>query len=375
MAKQKQSFFNKSVTAAKFNQRLQQEAENAQKAVASNLGVEVNSEIKETPVKEQQANTEHQQKVDALYPFVNEYIPLDKLRPANPEWNFFPAQNNQMLAELVGNIAMYGQTTPARVWKQTDGTYMILGGHTRFEALNRLHEMYQSGEVELEHDFDTMWCSVYDVDTLDDIEARKIVIYDNTIRRNNSNSLLSRSVIRMNQLMKETRPSHRPDQRRGRIRDHIAEIFNISPAAASRASKLEHLIPEFWPMMDAEGKDKRITDSLAQAIASMPKELQRYVFDNALWIGAKLSATQMKMLKNAVTTDEVKDIFDGPMFHSVSAKAEIQGALPDGYKTFVVAGNSDEIWKIKQAVFELINSHPDISNQTKYINKMLLQDN
>ena len=331
MAKEKQKVGTFNITAAQFNQKKQMEALKARKAAAMNLGAKLDhtSEIKAPTPAETTQRREQAQKINAMYPFTNEHIPLDKLKPANPDWNFFPMQNVQMLSELVGNIALYGQTTPARVWKQKDGTYMILGGHTRFEALKQLHEMYQSGEVELEHDFDTMWCSVYDIDTLDDIEARKIVIYDNTIRRNNTKSLLNRSIIRMNQLMKDTRPSRRPDVRRGRIRDQIAEVFNMSPRSIAGINKLEYLIPDFWPMMDVEEKDKRITDGLAQAIASMPAELQKYIYDETLWIGAKLSGMQLKMLKNATSTEEVRNIFEGPTYRSVSAKAEIEGTLPD----------------------------------------------
>lgn len=374
MGKQKQKVGAFNITAAQFNGRKQKEAMEARKAVAGKMGVEVDEEIKKPTVAEVQANTEHQQKVDALYPFTNEYIPLDKLRPANPEWNFFPAQNAKMLSELVGNIALYGQTTPARVWKQANGTYMILGGHTRFEALTKLHEMYQTGEVELEHDFDTMWCSVYDVDTLDDVEARKIIVYDNTIRRNNSKSLLNRSIIRMNQLMKDTRPSRRPDVKRGRIRDQIAEVFNMSPQSVANVNKLEYLIPEFWPMMDTEEKDKRITDALAKAIASMPKELQEYVYNEALWVGVKFTGTQLKILSKAATIDEVNSVFDAPAYHSISARAEIEDALPQGYKTFVVTGSSEEILEMRQAIYKLIEMNPDISEVTKRLNKKLLEN-
>ena len=78
----------------------------------------------------------------------------------------------------------------------------------------------------MDHDFDTMWCSVYDTETLDEIEARKIVIYDNTIRRDNTKAVQRRSIINMNQLRKETRTSRRPDTKREKISEQIAEVMN-----------------------------------------------------------------------------------------------------------------------------------------------------
>ena len=372
--KQKVGVFN--INADQFNQRKQKEAFEARKAAAASLGAEIEDtqEIKAPTAAEQQKNRERTQTIDAMYPFTNEYIPLQKLRPAKPEWNFFPAQNVQMLSDLVGNIAMYGQTTPARVWKQTDGTYIILGGHTRFAAISKLHELYQSGEVELEHDFDTMWCSVYDVDTLDDVEARKIIIYDNTIRRNNTKSLMARSIINMNQLMAQSRSSRRPDTNRGRVREQIAATLGISEGTVSGIYKLRKLIPEFWPRLDDLDRQGRITDSFAQAVAVLPEDLQHYIFDKALWVDNKLNASQLKRLSKAENREAVDHVFGAPVSYAVTAKAELTEALPEGYKTMLFTGTPEEIEMLRHAVYNIIKDNNDISEKTKQINNILLEN-
>ena len=371
MAKQKQKVGIFNINANQFNQRKQREAREARKAAAESLGTQANEgEISLPSADEVRTNMERAQRIDAMYPFTNEHIPLDKLRPAKQAWNFFPVQNAQMLSDLVGNIAMYGQTTPARVWKQSDGTYVILGGHTRFEALKKLHELYQSGKIELEHDFDTMWCSVYDVDTLDDIEARKIIIYDNTMRRNNTKSLMARSIINMNLLMRNTRPSRRPDTKRVRIAEQIAENLGVSRNTVNGIYKLRNLIPEFWPLLDEPDKAMRITDAFAQAVAMLPKDLQKYVSESGIWVDRKFKPSQLKALSKVTSTEEIDELFTAPEKYSVGAKTEIAQPLPEGYKAVVLAASPDEIPIIK----EMIEKADSISDETKRLIKLLLND-
>lgn len=56
-------------------------------------------EVKPQSEKQKQENVERKQKIDDMYPFESDvHIPLDKLRPAPEEWNFFPAQNTELLS-------------------------------------------------------------------------------------------------------------------------------------------------------------------------------------------------------------------------------------------------------------------------------------
>ena len=321
---------------------------------------------------QQQAATERKEKIDAMYPFQpNVHIYLDKLRPAPEAWNFFPAQNTELLAELMANIATYGQTDPARVWKQKDGTYIILGGHNRYTALSNLHRLYQSGAVDMDHDFDTMWCSVYDTDTLDEIEARKIVIYDNTIRRENTKSLQRRSIINMNQLMKETRPSRRPDTKRIRISEQIAETMNISGRTIRGILKLKKLIPEFWPLFDETDKTKKISDRFAQAVSSLEPDLQREIFESKIYEGNKLTAGQLKTLSKAESYDDVQKVFTEPSKYTVSAKKELFSPFPADVNTFVCCATPDEEDLLKKLIYKTVMEHSEFSETTKKNIKML----
>lgn len=315
---------------------------------------------------QQQATAERQEKIDAMYPFQPDvHISLDKLRPAPEAWNFFPAQNTELLAELMANIATYGQTDPARVWKQKDGTYIILGGHNRYTALSNLHRLYQSGTVDMEHDFDTMWCSVYDTNTLDEIEARKIVIYDNTIRRENTKALQRRSIININQLMKETRPSRRPDTKRVKISEQIAETMNVSGRTIRSILKLRKLIPEFWPLFDEKDKDKKISDGFSQAVASLKPELQKKIFDSKIYQGKKLSGSQLKTLAMATSFEEIESLFTEPSKYTISAKAELAHPLSNNVKSFICCVSKDEEELLKKFIYDAVKNHSEFSDITK----------
>lgn|GEM_PF-1234317 len=362
--KQKVGIFN--ITADQFNPKKQKEAMEAKRAAAASLGAQLDetAEIKEPTAEERKASTEQQKKIDAIYPFTSEYIPLDKLRKAPDEWNFFPAQNAEMISELVGNIALYGQTTPARVWKQADGTYMILGGHTRFQALEKLHELYQAGKVGLEQDFDTMWCSVYDTDTLDEVEARKIVIYDNIIRRENSTAVKARSVITMAQLERDTRSAKKIGKRRTRILENVAAIMNENLGNVKRIYQLRTLIPEFWPLVDAKDREEKVTHQFARDIAMLSPELQKYIYDKELYKN-KITPQLRAGLKKVQDTNDIDELFTAPEIFSISARMELPAPLPDNYETIMLFASKNEMEKIKSIIEYNVCASNEISDETK----------
>lgn len=322
-------------------------------------------EIPPVSPKLQQEERERQQKLKELYPdFLERDIPLEKLVGAPAEWNFFPQWNREQMTELMENIAVYGQLSPALVWEQEDGTYMILGGHNRFHALSKLHEILAASDPEEAKFYETMRCNVYAHDTLDEVEARKIIIFDNTIRRENSKSLMARSIINMNQLMKETRDTRRPDTRRTRIRDQIAETMNVSSRTVTGVIRLRNLIPEFWPLFDAKDKEQKISAAFGQAISWLPENLQRYIYESKIYVGARLSSAQAKALRSAETEAQVREIFEAVPEKKTVVKVQLSYAVPvpDGMEPLILPCRREERSALAEAL-----KNASLSEETKQV--------
>lgn len=318
------------------------------------------------PDKQKQVSDERQQEIEKLYPvFTREHIPVEKLLPANEEWNFFPSQSKDTLDEMMKNIVVYGQLSPAIVWAQPDGNYMILGGHTRFYAIKKLHDIFkESGDEEQSKRFETMDCNVYGPDEIDEIEARKIIIFDNVIRRDNTTAIKARAVINMAQLEKETRAKRRPDTKRERALTKVAKVIGENENSVKKLYQLRSLIPEFWPLMDAKNTSDRITNQFARVIAGLDSNLQRYIYEKHLY-DIKLSSLQMKQLRLVKTTEDIDNIFDAPTTYTVLSRGELDEKLPDDYVTFTVVCSNDELQTVKDTIKWCINERQDVSSKTK----------
>ena len=322
--------------------------------------------VKKIEPEKMEASEERQKQIESIYPvFTREKVSIDDLTPAKKEWNFFPSQENGVLEELMENIAVYGQLSPAIVWKQKDGKHMILGGHTRYQAIKKLHEIFaNAGDEEQAKRFESIDCNVYEYDELDEIEARKIIIFDNVIRRENSTAVKARSVITMAQLEKDTRSSRRPDTRRARILDSVASALGESLGTVKKIYQLRQLIPEFWPLVDAKDKNERITNQVARAFATLPEDLQKYIFTSELYKN-KITSQILAGLKHAQTTNDIDDLFTQPETYTVTAKVVVDAQLPPDYEPLVIFGQKEEMAKIREIIEWNVCASGEISEQTK----------
>lgn len=316
--------------------------------------------------------TERQQKIEGLYPsFRQKAIPLEDLFPAPPEWNYFK-KSPALVEELMKNIAIYGQQSPAIVWEQADGRYMILGGHTRYQSLCSLRDLFrQNGDEEEAARYETMYCNVYAQDTLDDIEARKIIIYDNTIRRENTTAVKVQSIINMNRLMKDTRPVHRPDTKRIRIAKQISEIFGDSEGTIKGLYQLRNLIPEFWPLLDSKDSTEKITQQFARAVSVLPSHLQHFLYKSGLY-QQKWTSRKLKALAHVQSEEEIENLFTEPDPYVIRSQITTDTPVPDTYKALTIPCSVTEIAVARDLIRNALTSSDQISEQTKELLRRLL---
>ena len=319
---------------------------------------------------------QRQATLEQVYPhFTRKQIPLEKLIPANDKWNFFPAQNNNAIIDLMKNIVAYGQLAPAIVWEQSDGNYMILGGHNRFIAVNKLNSIFSNSDDEEEKDrFKTLDCNVYSHDELDEIEARKIIIFDNIIRRENTTAIKAKAVINMAQLEFETRAKRNPNIKRERALSNVAKVVGESEGTVKNLYKLRRLIQEFWPLIDSNDPNNKLTTQYARVIATLEPELQKHIFDQELY-KIKLSTRKLNLLKEVKNIQEIDDIYSSPETYVLSAKAEIKDESAKDYVGLLVPCTSDEMQTMKDIIKYKVFDDPAISDKTKELLQQIFDAN
>lgn len=322
---------------------------------------------------DKQKSDEQLKQIEQLYPkYHMEQVEITKLIPAKEEWNFFPKQDKTILTELMKNLVAYGQLSPALVWKQVNGTYMILGGHTRYQAFKALHEIFTSEEGNdpvMAERFSTMNCYVYDYEELDDVEARKIIIFDNIIRRDNTTAIKAQAVINMNRLELDSRTTRKPSEQRERIMTSIAKVMGTSEGSVKRLYQLRTLIAEFWPLVDGTGEDK-ITTQAARTFSLLSEDLQRYIYNNHLYRN-KLTANSMKLLSKVTTVDEVDNIYTSPQKYVITSKLEVSKEPPSDYETIMFVASKQEKEIIKEGLLKIIEN-PQISEDTRELIKSIM---
>ena len=331
---------------------------------------EFRTEPKTEKQKEVPAASEETKRIEALYPDkTQQNISLDQLIPAPAEWNFFPDVDRQTMKDLMQSIIDYGVLHPIIVWEQPDHTYMILGGHNRTQACRNLVELFP----EQKDRFNSIPCSVYSHDTLDEIEARKIIIMDNTTQRQKeSTAIMARSVINMNRLiLKERNGKRKTTGQREKASEIIAKSLGVGSTTVKGYRRLENLIPELWDFLDRTDELK-LTQGNAQLIAGLSHDLQKYILENKLFSGT-FAPNVRKALRNATTTEDIDHAFEQVKDCTVSAKSVVSSPLPDGYVGFPIFGTSTELAEIKKLLREEFATSDKYSEDTKNLMSQILK--
>lgn len=325
---------------------------------------------KEAP-KAEAEQKEVEERIKNLYPDrFQQKIAIDRLIPAPNAWNFFPEIDRQTMKDLMQSILDYGLLHPIIVWEQENGDYMILGGHNRTRACQNLIKLFPDQAER----FNQISCTVYLHDSLDDVEARKIIIMDNTTQRQKeSTAIMARSVIGMNRLMLESRQGkrNRSMQQRKRVSEVIGESLGISSSSVKGYRRLEKLIPDFWNLLDSQDED-RLTLRNALVIALLSEELQRYMLSKKYYLENFTPVTK-KLLRSAKDSDDVDQAFNDSYEVPVTAKVRLPRELPEDYMILPIVGSYLELASLKKVISEEILTSNSYSDLTKSLITKILK--
>jgi len=244
-------------------------------------------------------------------------IPRDMLIPAPEEWNFFPKASIDKIMEMSESIKQYGLLHNITVWAQDDGSYMILGGHTRVACYEYLATT---------DDNPNKWAKipalVYGKNQLSETDAKRIVIVSNTDQRDLSAAMKSKSYMALLKLEKQ--------------KAFYGNYFNSRESAASQANVsqtvfyrylcLSKLIPEL--QQEIEGS---LLFMAGFHLSYLPKQLQKYLYTSGAY--RTITSQAAAQLKKCTTLEELKkklyDINHASKYYKYTVQTRIQKTVDE----------------------------------------------
>lgn len=191
-----------------------------------------------------------------------EYLDIDLL-DEDPR-NFYDLSK---IDELAANIELLGLQQPLRVRpSQEPGRYVIVSGHRRRAAVRQLVE---DGRGDLRD----IPCIVERGQASAALQELRL-IYANSDTRKMTSADIGRQVERVEELLYQLKEEGYEFP--GRMRDHVAETCKVSKSKLSRLKVIRENLEESWRVGYEKGK---LAESSAYALAQMPQERQRAIYD------------------------------------------------------------------------------------------------
>lgn len=201
-----------------------------------------------------------------------ERINIESLVSAPKEWNFFPKISEDKLLEMIFSIQENGLFNPIIVWKQRNNEYMILSGHNRVRAFNRIIGEYSNVEGFNKDKYESIPAIVFEKEEIDEDKAKEIIIDTNYIQREGKDLRRVMPFIVKNRLdIVEKRKDLK-----GRTIDVVAEELKISATKVYEDSLIANeIIPELSELyFNEELKKKPLL-----RFAWFEKRVQRWMYE------------------------------------------------------------------------------------------------
>lgn len=262
----------------------------------------------QTSSREELQETEDMQKQKKYDEFVRSLgkkmrmLDIELMDDAPLEWNRFPRlkrDNPSKYVELLMSIDINGTYSPLIVWTKTDGRYMILAGHNRRDAnldILAAHEGEPGFDIEKHK---KLPCMVYDVDEIDDVKAREIIIDTNYLQRED-NAKQTAWIIksRMDMLLKQKNS-------KGQSIEQLSKSLGIRKSAIyDTLSIVNKVIPAFQDMY----YDEVITKKAVLKLTYFNELMQEWMLKE---FGDKITSKRLMKLKKSMTMKEsIREIFE-----------------------------------------------------------------
>lgn len=253
-----------------------------------------------------------------------QYIPLEELYEAPPEWNFYRKASEAEMEQLVYTILTEGLQHPVVVWHKPceHGKYMILSGHKRSTAYRILNDMGSHND-----EYSCIECLVRGQSEITENEAVRIIVTTNFNTRNLSLAEKIQSIVLL---------YHRY-RYNGGGQAEIAKILNLSKKTVENYLKLANLIPQLVSWLE----DKYLTLNGAVNIARLDEELQFHILRHyedkfkSTIVGKDYRKRAEKIRSTFTETKEIDAVLNPPAQKGITYKrfkVEVPEHLEEAFK-------------------------------------------
>lgn len=216
-------------------------------------------------------------------------IALERLQFAPEEWNFFQKLPDDKFFELLQSMQDNGLLVPLIVWEQRDGSYMILSGHNRFRAAQKLSEEMN------EERFLRVPCRVYRYADIDEDKAREILIDCNWVQRVLSPAERVKSIsYKYAQVGRQKRGSGQ------RAYELVAEQFGLKPTQVYQYTRLSELDSYWLDKLDSRTLSVKAGAHLAKLDTAQQEALKQK--------GDALTNAEIMSVKKNTPVEEITNI-------------------------------------------------------------------
>lgn len=262
-------------------------------------------------------------------------IKIKYLYEAPSNWNFYDELDDNKKLELIESISENGLMSPIVIWEinkekvshlyethtpqynMSGFMYMVLAGHNRIDAYNKLYESTKDEK------YLSIPAFIFYENELTEHDAKEIIVDTNYVQR-----VLSTKEKVMSVMYKYAE-IERNKTKKGATKNIVAEELGLSPTMVFNYKKLGEIIEPLQNMV----YDNKINITSILKISDKSKETQQWIYET---YGNNITNKALNKIKQYMKRDDIAKIFEKEMKPKVKTKkvsVEVPEELVDEFKT------------------------------------------
>lgn len=221
-------------------------------------------------------------------------VDVHLLDPAPNNWNIFPKLSESKITQLVFSIENSGLFDPVILWEKENGRYMILSGHNRVAAFQRLLQEYSDDDT-----YTRIPSIIYQKGELTQEQAKEIIIDTNFIQRGDFNPRLRAKIL---QARKDIY-TNQTDKKGRNIKEITRELGLKKSAIYEDFTIIEKTISSFQDLY----YDGVISRKSILRIATLSFDLQEIIASD---YSDKITDRKIASIQRDMTEEDIRTIFE-----------------------------------------------------------------